>query len=111
MWVLTRHALTFFRTHLPFTEMASNDALTSTPDDHCLARPGEVYAVYLPNGGTTNLNLGKASGTFTVAWFNPRLGGDLANGTVTSLRGGGNRGIGYPPSDRKQDWVAVIRRQ
>jgi hypothetical protein len=111
MWVLTRHALTFFRTHLPFPQMASHDALTSAKEAYCLAKPGEVYAVYLLNGGTTNLNLGKTSGTFTVQWFNPRLGGDLVSGTVTSLRGGGNRAIGFPPADPQQDWVALIRRQ
>jgi len=109
LWDMTRHALDFFQTHLPFHEMRPADALTSDPDDYCLAKPGEVYAVYLPDGGTTALDLGRSTGPFTVAWYNPRTGGNLVPGSVRTITGPGKQSIGDPPGDRDGDWVALIR--
>ena len=62
MWDLTRYALDFFRDHLPFAKMQHHDELTSAPDDYCFADPGQVYAIYLPRGGTTDLDLGQDHG-------------------------------------------------
>jgi len=109
LWDLTRYALEFFRQYLPFSEMRHNDALTSSPDDYCLAKVGRVYAIYLPNGGTTKLDLGEADSTFAVRWYNPRTGGALGQGTVTSITGPGTKSIGYPPDERAKDWVVLVR--
>ncbi|MGW8314835.1 MAG: DUF5060 domain-containing protein, partial [Bacteroidales bacterium] len=49
MWDQTRYALTFFQRYLPFPQMGNHDELTSPGS--CLAFPGKVYAVYLPEGG------------------------------------------------------------
>lgn len=103
MWNLTRHALTFFQTHLPFQEMAPSDGLTSS--GWCLAKAGQVYAVYLPNGGSANLQV--ASGNYSVQWYNPRAGGALQNGSVTSVSGPATVSIGAPPSGN--DWVALVK--
>ncbi len=110
MWDQTRIALEFFRSHLPFTQMRHADSLTSAPDDYCFARPGIIYAIYLPNGGTTRLDLGKTTATFTVQWFNPRKGGPLRRGSVATIRGPGMVEIGPPPAEPKADWVALVRR-
>lgn len=108
MWDLTRYALEFFQKHLPFTEMSHNDGLTSHGSDYCFAKPGKVYAIYLPSGGTTNLNLESYNGTYDVKWYNPRQGGNLQNGTVTTITGFGNKAIGYPPNNTSYDWVALV---
>jgi Putative collagen-binding domain of a collagenase len=76
----------------------------------CLAKAGEVYLVYLPKGGTTDLDLTGAQGGFKVSWFNPRTGGALAAGTVESVNGGGKVALGNPPGDAGEDWLAVIRK-
>lgn len=111
MWDLTRIALEFFHQHLPFTEMAAADGLTSSTTDYCLAKAGEVYAIYLKNGGTTNLNLAGVSGTFAVSWFDPRNGGVLEAGSVAAVSGGGTVAIGQPPGGATTlDWVALVRR-
>jgi hypothetical protein len=55
----------------------------NTEDDnskYCFAKPGETYVVYLPDGGTTDLDLAGARGRFQVSWYNPRTGGGLAEG-------------------------------
>ncbi|MFC1541048.1 DUF5060 domain-containing protein [Candidatus Latescibacterota bacterium] len=109
MWDQTRYALEFFHTYLPFTEMRHNDELTSAPDDYCFAKPGEIYVVYLPRGGTTDLNLGESNQSpFTVQWYNPRSGGNLLNGTVQSISSPGKQSIGLPPDETDADWVALI---
>jgi len=109
IWDLTRYALEFFHEHLPFTEMSHHDELTSAKDDYCFALPGQIYAIYLPASGTTNLNLADSSGTFGVRWYNPRAGGPLQMGSVGEVTGPGSAAIGHPPQDPDKDWVALIR--
>ena len=111
LWDLTRLALEFFQQHLPFAKMTHHDELTSAQDDYCFALPGEFYAIYLPNGGTTNLDLGDNSGTFTLRWYNPRVGGPLQMGSVGQVSGPGSVAIGQPPQDPDKDWVALLRKQ
>jgi hypothetical protein len=110
LWDLTRYALEFFRNYLPFARMQHHDELTSAPDDYCLASPGYVYAIYLPSGGTTDLELGPPAGTFRIRWYNPRRGGPMELGTLVSATGPGKINIGQPPRDTDKDWVALIDR-
>ena len=108
MWELTRYALEFFQGHLPFTEMAPADELTTAKDDYCLAKTGRVYAIYLPRGGSTQLDLEEHRGPFAVRWFNPRRGGPLQQGLVRTVKGPGSVSIGRPPQDADKDWVALV---
>ncbi len=110
MWNQTRIAIEFFQRHLPFTRMRHADTLTTAPDDYCLAWPGMVYAIYLPRGGTTALNLGTAAAAFSVQWFDPRRGGPLRRGSLAMVKGPGVVGIGQPPAEPKADWLALVRR-
>lgn len=114
-WDYCRIALDFFRDEeIPFADMTSANALIgNTKDDNskfCLAKLGELYLVYLPDGGTTDLDLTGAEDTFTVKWFNPRAGGELMNGSVNAVRGGKSVALGAAPGDATEDWLAVIRR-
>ena len=109
LWDLTRYSLDFFR-HLPIDRMSHHDELISSKDDYCLAEPGKVYVLYLPHGGTTDLDLTGTSVTFTVQWFNPRQSGLLQDGSVTSIEGPGKAGLGQPPSDPDKDWAVLVRR-
>lgn len=109
-WNDARIALNFFNTHLPFWEMESNDELTSSSSDYVLADANQIYAIYLPDGGSTNLNLSAASGTYSVRWFDPRNGGSLRTGSVAEIGAGGSRNIGNPPNNSSRDWVALIEK-
>jgi hypothetical protein len=109
MWQLTDIALDFFQTYLPFADMDHADELTAASDDYCLAKDGKVYAVYLPQGGTTQLTL-PDSKTYTVRWFDPRNGGALQTGSVLTITGPGPAGLGTPPSSSTEDWVVLVRR-
>ncbi|MCZ7635244.1 MAG: hypothetical protein M5U12_03820 [Verrucomicrobia bacterium] len=113
-WDYCRIALEFFRDQrIPFWEMANANALIgNTANDntkYCLAKPGEVYLVCLPQGGTTTLDLGDHAGRFSVRWFNPRTGGDLLRTEIARVVGPGTVNLGPPPADPEQDWVVVVR--
>jgi Putative collagen-binding domain of a collagenase len=96
-WDYSRIATEFFRTErIPFWDMANADLLVgnSTNDNgrYCFAR--ELYLVYLPSGGSTDLDLREVTGQFTISWFDPRNGGALKRGSVASITGGKKAGLG-----------------
>ena len=114
-WDYCRIALDFFHDEkIPFAEMKSANGLIGNTKDnnskYCFAKAGELYLVYLPNGGTADIDLAGATGSFTVKWFNPRTGGELINGSVNSVEGGKVGSLGHSPADVDEDWLIVIRR-
>lgn len=113
MWDYNRHALHFFQNYLPFAEMASCNDLIPNADQngYCFAKAGELYAIYLPHGGTQQLNLSDTAGVFRVQWYDPRNGGPLIAGAVTSVTGGSQVDLGLPPDNPEQDWVILLQRR
>ena len=114
-WDYCRIAIHFFHENdIPFWNMSCRDELVGNPNHdnskYCLAETDAVYLVYLPEGGTTQLDLKDAQGEYTVRWFNPRSGGELQVGSVTTVNGGGSVSIGSPPSDAREDWLVVVRK-
>ncbi len=114
-WDYCRIAIDFFHDEkIPFWEMANADALVGNPSNdnskYAFAKAGEIYLVFLPEGGTTELDLSAASGDFMVQWFNPRAGGALKEGSVNVVRGGGSVLLGNPPGEPDEDWLVVLRR-
>ena len=114
-WDYCRIALDFFRDNdIPIHEMAPADELVGNSDHdnstYCLAKPGEIYLVYLPQGGTNSLDLTSSKGKFSVQWFNPRSGGALTTGSVQTVTGETSVTLGEPSSDAGKDWLAIIRK-
>ena len=114
-WDYCRIAIEFFHDNaIPFWQMVNRDELVGNPQHDvskfCFAKPNEVYLVYLPDGGSSDLDLSQAKGRFVVNWFNPRAGGELQAGSVTGVGGGGEVSLGNPPGDPQQDWLAVVQR-
>ena len=109
MWDQTRHALDFFRQHLPFWEMNADNALSSAEGAYALAKPGEVYAVYLPSGGESKLTL--EAGGYSIGWYDPRNGGALQVGTVESVDGPGAVSLGAPPAEPGKDWAVLVKKK
>lgn len=110
LWDYTRYAITFFQEYLPFGEMQSQDELLKGSPSYCFAKKGEIYAVYFPFGGTAALDLTGVTGQFSIGWYNPRAGGALQNGSITSADGGQVVNLGNPPADIGKDWVVLLKK-
>ncbi len=115
-WDYCRIALEFFKNHkIPFWDMRNADALVGNPKNdnsrYCFAKLGEIYLVYLPSGGASELDLSGATGAFDVKWFDPREGGPLQNGTLSAVHGGKLVSLGMPPARASEDWVAIVTRK
>ncbi len=110
MWDLTRICRRFMLDHLPLETTRHADQLLQADDAYCLAHPGVVYAVYLPNGGPAAIDFGRMASDFDILWYDPRRGGPLERGTLARVQGPGTVSIGLPPRDQQQDWAALVRR-
>jgi hypothetical protein len=125
-WEYCRIALEFFGKHIVmgdgpeinsrsgYTGLHNADELVGNPQHdnsrYCLAARGEVYVVYLPNGGTCELDLDlEKPGFFRVYWYDPRHGGPLLEGSVKEVVNSGRVSIGGPPAEADEDWVAVVQ--
>ena len=106
--LITQHAVDFMHNYLPFWEMEPDNSLTTDTESFVFHKPGEVYAVSLPEGGTTDINLTGYPGSYTVQWYDPWNGGALQDGTITTIDGDGISNIGLPPHTSNEQWVALI---
>ncbi len=100
---------TDFILQFPLEEMISSDDLVNVKGAYCLAKPGEVYVIYLPAGSkdaTLKLSGDKA---FSVKWFNPREGVEMQKGSQQSISGTGAQLLGNPPLEIEKDWVVLIQ--
>ncbi|MEM1327644.1 MAG: DUF5060 domain-containing protein, partial [Bacteroidota bacterium] len=92
-------ALDFFQTHFQqyLPDAINQNSITSNSNDYVFGKTDEAYAIYLPNGGSTNITL--PAGDWIVRWYNPRDG--VLQTTETTVDGS----ITAPDSN---DWVALI---
>ena len=115
-WDYCRIALEFFEQHeIPFWEMENMNALVGNPKNepknYCFAKAGELYLVMSRGDVPAELDLSGATGSYTVQWFNPRSGGSLATGTVTSVAGGSKVTLGDAPADSNLDWIVILEKE
>lgn len=93
------YALTFFQDHFQtyLPDVSNQNSITTASDDYVLGKTDEAYAVYLPNGGSTNITL--PEGDWIVQWYNPRDGMMQSGNTEVT------NSITAPDNN---DWVALI---
>jgi hypothetical protein len=93
------HLRAFFE-GLDFAALEPHDELTTA--GFCLAKPPEVYVVYLPRGGTADLRLDGRGGTRRRArWLDPRTG-RWADGPTLSSR------VNPVSAPSSLDWVLLV---
>ncbi|WP_067151781.1 malectin domain-containing carbohydrate-binding protein [Pseudotamlana agarivorans] len=97
-------AYNFFHTNdVPFWEMSNNDAGTSL--GWMLSKTDENHVIYLPDGGSPDVNLGN-SGVYSIKWYDPRNGGDLKDGSITTVNANGSpQNLGAAPDNGSSDWL------
>lgn len=111
-WDQNRYALHFFNNHIPFWDMQPNDELTQDDVSYCLAKDGEIYVVYAETGASSlQLNLGESNKIFDIKWFDPRNGGNLQDGSISSVKAEGIVELGMPPNESEKDWVVLIHKK
>lgn len=116
-WDYGRIAINFFHDHkIPFWEMKNANAKIGNAKNDNLrylyAKTGKAYIAYLAKGqvgGDWKLDLRDVPGVFTVDWFDPRNGGGLQTGNITTVEGGQQVSLGDSPGNPEEDWVVLVR--
>ena len=143
MWDQSRYALNFFQTHqVPFWTMtnanqlvsvrSSRNGKNSTAAAWCLrnrdAASQSFFVIYLPNGGGSTVDLDltdvDVGASYSVLWYDPVVGGNLQNGSVTTVKswsralqgsvgsvtGNAVKTLGDAPyASAGGDWVILLR--
>lgn len=119
VWRHAWHARKFLEENLPFWEMEPMDQLltgaakyqgtNNLATGQVFAKPGEIYAVYVPVGDQSGaLDLSAARGKFSLRWYNPRTGEFTSGSRV--IEGGKPVALGTPPMEASEDWAVLIER-
>lgn len=119
VWQYTWYARKFLEENLPFWEMETQDNLLTGAATYqgkynlvtgqVFAKPGEIYAIYLPDSKSTGtLDLSDAHGSFVQRWYNPRTGEFDSASKI--IEGGKLVVLGPPPSEVAEDWAILIKR-
>lgn len=74
---------------------------------YCLAEPGEVYAVYLPKGGSVTVKL--EPGRYNASWFDPSVGDKTPAGDALGPEWTSQKAPQYSEAAGK-DWALLLRR-
>ncbi|QEG21188.1 DUF5060 domain-containing protein [Mariniblastus fucicola] len=95
---------------IPIHELKNMNGLVGNKNDGygnwCLAKPGSLYLVYLPEGGKVSLELSKESVDFEAFWFDPENGGELSPTKVANQRAATEFDSGV---DAGKDRVLLLR--
>ncbi len=75
-----------FIEQLPYWQMRPTNNILVSGNAYVFAKSGETYLVYLPSGGTVELDLSAGAGIFQVTWFDPSSG--VYSGASTVAAGG-----------------------
>ncbi len=115
IWTDTGRIVRFIETYLPFWLMQPDDSLISGANSgfdgpQAFSIPGEIYALYIPAGGTPSLNLGASTDFFEVLWYDPRADRPLLTGSTAFIKGPGVQPIGAAPDTPNEDWAILVRR-
>lgn len=110
LWDQTRYAKDFFKELLPYWEMTNQDNLLNDASAYCLAKPGEVYVVYLKDKSKKNkLDLSDDAGSFVIQWYNPKTGKFVGSEPKT-IEGQSVIDLKAPEDQDQEDWVALIKK-
>jgi hypothetical protein len=75
----------------------------------CLARPGEIYAVYLPMGRKVTVKL--QPGDYEATWFNPRNGKAERLADIAARANGQGSSWTSPEAPDHGDWALLLSKR
>jgi len=97
------HMVDFF-TSFEWWKTAPHDELVNN-GNYCLAKPGEIYAIYLPRAGSVTVRL--QPGNYDARWWN------ATTGEKTALPPVNTNGASWtsPPASGSNDWAMLLLRK
>jgi hypothetical protein len=96
------HMVDFF-TSFDWWKTEPHDELVNG-GSYCLAKPGEIYAVYLPNAGSVTVKL--APGRYTATWWNAGTGEKTALAPVAAAASWTS-----PAAPGSGDWALLLEKK
>jgi hypothetical protein len=108
LWDQSKYALDFFKSNnVPVQTMSSANELVSSGSLCLLSADASTIVVYAKTTLTSPTI--RLSGSYSVSWYNPRTGGAMLNGSVTTISSSGS--LGKPPvSTDVADWVILLKK-
>jgi hypothetical protein len=97
------HMVDFF-TSFEWWKTDPHDELVDNGVAYCLAKPGEIYALYLPKGGKVTLKLD--AGSYDGMWFSA-----LSGETLTLPIAATGPAWTSPEAPDDNDWALLLRRK
>lgn len=116
MWDQSRYALDFFKNNnIPLWQMSNRNDRVADRDWLLSSSDGEIHVLYRrdPNRVTAGILMDGLLGVYSLKWYNPRTGGSLGNGSISSIVGNGKNFVSFgdPPGlDDGKDWVLLLKR-
>ena len=112
-WDFCRIAKDFVQSeNIPIDQMKNQNGLVGNEKDDygpwCLTKPGEIYLVYLPEGGDVDVDLSAETVEFDAFWFDPRTGGDLKPTGIANQKAACKFSS---PGEDGQDWLLVLQKK
>ncbi|NND96466.1 MAG: DUF5060 domain-containing protein, partial [Pirellulaceae bacterium] len=109
-WDYCRIALEFFRdNNIPIQELEPADELVGNSDHdnskYCLAKPGELYLVYVAHAASTTVDLSGPTHDYQVSVLNPRNGELQKTRTIP-----GGQIVDLVLPDAENDWLVMLRK-
>ena len=97
------HMVDFF-TSFEWWKTEPHDELVNN-GNYCLAKPGDIYAVYLPKGGKVTIAL--QPGQYGVTWWDATTGAKVALPSLTVRAP--SLSLSAPPED--SDWALLLQKK
>ena len=97
------HMVDFF-TSFEWWKTEPHDELVNN-GNYCLAKRGEIYAVYLPRGGDVTVRT--QPGKYVASWWNPRTG----EKTVLPIVDATTPSWSSPPAADGADWALLLQKK
>jgi len=109
MWIQNKYASQFFMDNsIPVYRMEPMDQITENIDDYVLASENDEYIVYMHLGSKRPSTIPQITGTYDIAWYNPKTGTYFDKKESVYIENGIT--LRKPVGTEAQDWVVHLRR-
>ncbi len=84
------------------------NALMDRKDAYCLGKTGDIYTVYLFDGGTAIIDVGGSGGSYTISYHDP-VSGNRVQGEAAVVTENGQLRLTAPSATKGKDWIVLLQ--